>query len=157
MPRVDGFFRALRASTDLPIGAAGFCWGGFHVFRLASGKEKTKDGKPLADAFYTAHPSMLTLPADAEAVTLPISVAHASEDSQLKEDKVKMIESAFAAKTKQGLNCELKAYSGAKHGFAIRGDRDNEKQLKDLIEAKDQAVTFFIKQLTGESKTSAKL
>ena len=28
MPRVMNFFRALRESTELPIAAAGFCWGG---------------------------------------------------------------------------------------------------------------------------------
>lgn len=157
VPRIDGFFRALRASTDLPIGAAGFCWGGFHVFRLASGKDKTDDGKPLCDAFFTAHPSMLTLPADAEAVTLPVSVAHGGADSHLKDDKVEMIRTNFQRKTKEGIDCELEVYPGAKHGFAIRGDRANEKQLKDLLAAKDQAVRFFTKHLAGSSKTESKL
>ena len=27
-PRVEPFFKSLRESTDLPIGAIGYCWGG---------------------------------------------------------------------------------------------------------------------------------
>ena len=34
-PRIESFFKGLRESTDLPVGAIGYCWGGrckFHPF-----------------------------------------------------------------------------------------------------------------------------
>ncbi len=61
-PKVKSWFEQLRKAEGdtLPIGAAGFCWGGKHTVLLAAGERI--DGKLLIDAGFTAHPSMLKCP-----------------------------------------------------------------------------------------------
>lgn len=48
-PRVFGFFEALRTSTELPIGAAGYCWGGKYTTLLCDGRTAS-NGKTMIDA-----------------------------------------------------------------------------------------------------------
>ncbi|EGR51757.1 uncharacterized protein TRIREDRAFT_33169, partial [Trichoderma reesei QM6a] len=70
-PRVKGFFEQLRKEegSSLPVGAAGFCWGGKQVILLAHGD--TIDGRPLIDAGFTGHPSLLSIPGDIEKLKVP--------------------------------------------------------------------------------------
>src|SRR5262245_54423022 len=85
-PRVQAFLTALRKNeaAALPLGAAGFCWGGKTLFQLcADTPESRVDDKPLLDAAFTGHPSALSLPADAENVRRPLSMANGDHDNQL--------------------------------------------------------------------------
>ena len=43
--------------------------------------------------------------------------------------------------------CELVVYEGAKHGFAVRGNPEVERELRQGVEAEDQAVKWFTKWL----------
>jgi dienelactone hydrolase len=123
-PRVKAFFTALRASTTLPIGSSGFCWGGFYTFQLThKAMFLGEGGKPLIDVGYTAHPSNLTLPKDAVDVELPLSVAIGTDDLALRIDKVKEMQKLFEGKK----DVEVVLYDDAKHGkctlvFAYLGD-----------------------------------
>ncbi|KAK5998380.1 Hydrolase pyvD-like protein [Cladobotryum mycophilum] len=83
MPRVKGFFEQLRKEEGetLPIGTAGFCWGGKYVVLLAQGLEI--NGKPLIDAGFTGHPSLLSVPGDIQKITRPLSIAIGDKDSVL--------------------------------------------------------------------------
>lgn len=58
----------------MPLGAAGFCWGGKHVVNIARGG-LAKNGSPLVDAVFTGHPSILEIPSELEKVVKPLSVA----------------------------------------------------------------------------------
>ena len=81
-PRVKAFFQQLRKAESLPVGAAGFCWGAKIPCMLsASGNEM--DGKCLADAGFSGHPSMLSLPDDMDKVSIPLSIAVGDRDSNL--------------------------------------------------------------------------
>ena len=128
-PRIFSFFSSLRSSTPLPVGAAGFCWGGKYVTLLCQDIEKSSSGKSLLDCGFTAHPSQLVLPADMEAVKMPLSISNGSKDYQLKSEGNEMIKQVFARKEVElnadeirGKMFEMTIVEGARHGFAIRGD-----------------------------------
>lgn len=144
MPKVTSFFEAVRTteSSALPIGAAGFCWGGKHVITLASGTMSTT-GKPLVDAVFTAHPSGLAIPQDLEAVKRPVSVAIGDEDFVVGMEDVAKIKAVL--EKKEDVVSEVKVYPGAGHGFAIRADPGNEKVVSQSGEAEEQALVFFKK------------
>ncbi|KAL8916990.1 MAG: hypothetical protein Q9208_008245 [Pyrenodesmia sp. 3 TL-2023] len=145
-PRILAFFTALRSSTSLPIGAAGFCWGGRHVVVLAHGTNIV-NGKPLIDVGYTAHPSNLTLPTDIEAVEMPLAVDQGTEDFVLNMNGVKTIEEIFEKKNGEEEEEEkkfvIRTVEGAKHGFAVRSDMENPEEAKQEQIAEDHAVEWF--------------
>lgn len=165
-PRVVNFFKALRESTDLPIGAVGFCWGGLReychqihapwlevevsidVVKLCHGSE-TLNGKPLIDVGYTAHPSNLTLPTDIESVRLPLAIDQGTADFVLNMAGVDTIRGIFERKnaeleeSKETPKFEIKTVDGAKHGFAVRCDRDNSEEAAQEQIAETHAVEWF--------------
>lgn len=83
-PKISAFLSALKTKShpDLPVGTAGFCWGGKWVTELCWDAEmnRTKDGERATCCGFTAHPSRLAFPGDIEKVRLPFSVACASID-----------------------------------------------------------------------------
>ena len=144
-PKITSFLQDVRSSdigSHLPIGIAGFCWGGPPTFRLASDRAdtRTRDGKrSLADAFFTAHPSNLSIPADIQQVKTNISVAIGDDDVALSLEKAKKIESLLA--NLPGVDSEMVVYPGAKHGFAVRADKEgNPKSASQAEEAEKQAI-----------------
>lgn len=148
-PRVFKWFSDLRSSTPLPIGTAGFCWGGKFVVLLCANEEKTADGKALIDAGFTAHPSMLTMPTDIENVKLPLCISNGTLDIQLKPDGMEVVKGIFREKEKEfgEGKFEMNVIEGAKHGFAVRGNPGDEKENARGVLAEDHAVEFFTKWL----------
>ena len=144
-PRVYKFFHDLRANeaASLPVGAAGFCWGGKYVFMLCSDSEKAANGKSLIDCGFTAHPSNLVIPADAHTVRLPLSVSNGDADFVLKLAEAQQTKDILEEKGK-GVH-EVVIIPGAKHGFAIRGDPGDEKAVEKEKQAFEQAVNWFSK------------
>lgn len=145
-PRVKAFFTALHAAegASLPVGAAGFCWGGKHLVLLAA--EQAADGKPLITAGFTGHPSYLVLPADVENMKVPVSFAVAELDShQTPPEVIAKIRTAIEAKP-AGQRCELKVYDGCNHGFCIRADITEPDVAKQAAAAEDQCIAWFDKQ-----------
>jgi len=148
-PRIMAWFKALRASqaANLPVGTAGFCWGGKYVTELCWDQVKTEDGKRLVDCGFAAHPSMLKYPGDVEAVLLPLSLAAASNDAQMSSEQAKQTKDILTAKTAktkdQGLEHEFVMYEGAHHGFAVRADEKQIDQAKMGKQAEEQAVAWF--------------
>ena len=146
-PRIFDFFKALRQNeaANLPVGTAGFCWGGRYVTLLCHDTEKAPNGKSLVDAGFTAHPSSLVVPDEVEPVQKPLSIANGTLDFQLTVPGMEQVKAIFAGK-EQG-KFELVMYEGAKHGFAVRGNPDNVEELKQALQAEDQAVAWFSKWL----------
>ncbi|EHL03602.1 putative protein AIM2 [Glarea lozoyensis 74030] len=157
-PGVISFFQALRTSpppypTDtLKVGAAGYCYGGKHAFLLAhdkpetrvvrheSQKESTKD-LPLIDCAFSAHPSLLELPVDVDAVALPLSVVVGDKDAVLKAPEAQKTKDILEAK---GVGSyEVKILQGAKHGFAIRPHPEDKEELEFAETAEVQAIEWF--------------
>ncbi|KAJ9138439.1 Alpha/beta-hydrolase [Pleurostoma richardsiae] len=146
-PRVKSFFKALRQSEpQLPIGAAGFCWGGKHVVLLASDSEDNKvDGRPLFDAGFTGHPSLLVLPQEVEDITLPMAFAIGDKDSHVPLDKVAQIKEIVENKP-EGQKGEVRIYPNCGHGFCVRADPVYEDVAKQAAAAEDHCIEWFNKQ-----------
>ncbi|KAL4928833.1 dienelactone hydrolase family protein [Aspergillus undulatus] len=153
-PLVESFFRSIRHSPegDLPLGAAGFCWGGKHTILLAHGASTTvtngrtgeEENKNLIDAGFTGHPSMLSLPGDIEKIAIPVSFALAELDAILKGREIEVVQKVMASKEEGvGGGGEVKVYLGAGHGFCVRADTAVEDSARQCGEAEEQAVEFF--------------
>src|SRR5207247_3918620 len=84
LPRILSYFNFLRKTEPTQkIGAAGFCFGGRYAILLThtdDAKFKTPEGKPLVDACFAAHPSLVSIPKDIEQAQLPLSIAIGSRD-----------------------------------------------------------------------------
>ncbi|KAL4950433.1 hypothetical protein BDW69DRAFT_187370 [Aspergillus filifer] len=146
-PIVESFFKSIRHSEEghLPLGAAGFCWGGKHTVLLAHGANTTLgngERKNLIDAGFTGHPSMLSLPGDIEKIVLPVSFALAEFDMQLGEAKRGVLKGVMEG-IEEKVGGEVKVYLGAGHGFCIRADTSVEDSARQCGEAEVQAVGFF--------------
>ncbi|RMZ85641.1 hypothetical protein DV737_g614, partial [Chaetothyriales sp. CBS 132003] len=130
------------------IGVAGFCWGGKHAISLTE-----KEYGHLIDASFTAHPSFLSLPGDIEKVRKPLAIALGSKDNMV---SVKQAEDAEKTLIKLGDEfpdelkgkTEVKIYEGAGHGFSVRIDRVNKKQVEQANECEAQALSWFERFLT---------
>jgi len=157
MPRFTSFLSGLRlgdTTKGLPIGVAGFCWGGQHVVRLCwetpePGPQTTPPLNQLIDAAFTAHPSALQIPADIEKVTKPLCIAAGDND------KVSPIADMHKAKeilTKNGVKHELEVYEGAGHGWSVRIDRKNPKQCEQAEACEKQAVRWFTECFASVAK-----
>ncbi|RKU48571.1 hypothetical protein DL546_008198 [Coniochaeta pulveracea] len=144
-PVVKSFFHALRKAegADLPVGAAGFCWGGKHTVLLAADEELV-DGKRLLDAGFTGHPSMLSVPADVEAMTLPVSFALAENDMAVSIQQAEQIKQIVEGKP-EAQRGEAVMYKGCGHGFCIRADATKDDVAKQAAEAEDQCIRWFNK------------
>ena len=142
MPPMQSYLQSLRKETTLPIGAAGYCWGGKFAVNLANGN-LVPGSKSLVDVVYAAHPSNLDIPKEINAITLPFSLAIGSADVVLSMTGTNKIKQVLAKR--KDLDSEVRVYDGAKHGFAIRGDPGDEKEAKQGVEAEDQAVAWFSK------------
>ena len=149
-PRVKAFLTALRQdkASDLPIGVAGFCWGGLHAIKLAHENEDTRtpDGKPLADAIFSAHASNVGFPADIEQVARNLSYAGGDADAVMGIAQFRQMQQILGSKP--DVPSEVILYPGAQHGFAVRASKavPDSKETQQSEEAEKQAVAWFQKQ-----------
>lgn len=148
-PRVKTFVQNIRnhEGSNLPIGAAGFCWGGKHAVTLAH-RGVAADGKPLVDASFIAHPSLVAVPGDIDLLGKPLSVAIGDKDFVVSETAT---ESMRQSLEKVDVESEFRIYPGAGHGFAVRADPMNEKVMEQSKEAEEQAMAWFGKQFAKRS------
>ncbi|KAK0742712.1 Alpha/Beta hydrolase protein, partial [Schizothecium vesticola] len=153
--RIADFLRAVRTSASPPpaVGVAGFCWGGFFAVELTHEGPANEmvdpaggEGRiPLIDCAFTAHPSLLSIPRDAERVSRPLSVANGDDDEFMGRSKMEVLRGVMEGKNAgagEG-RYEVVVYPGAKHGFAVRRDWDDEVQRGAKEGSEDQAVRFF--------------
>lgn len=140
IPRVTNFLTEIHKSeaAELPVGAAGFCWGGQHIVQLAA--EMPGDSKALVDVCFVAHPSAVSFPNDIEKIRKPFSVAIGSKDPLMTP---KQAEETEAVLRKNKVQHEVVSYEGAGHGFSVRTDRTNPKQTEQAVEAEKQAIKWF--------------
>ena len=149
-PRVTTFLRALHEDNGAtsPIGIAGFFWGSQYAVKLCHdiADAKTLNSGPLADAFFVAHPSSLTVPQDIAAVKRNLSIAIGDDDGVMPLKQVQVAEKILTAK--QDVDTEVIIYPGAKHGFSIRASRSqpDAKETKQAEQAEKQAVAWFQRQ-----------
>lgn len=102
----------------------------------------------LVDCAHTSHPSFLKVPDDIEAVssTVPLSIAVGDDDMVLKLPQAQKAKEILEKKN-AGDN-EVIIYPGGKHGFAVRGDPTDPKQVDIGEEARTQTLSWFERWLT---------
>ncbi|KAJ5713153.1 Alpha/Beta hydrolase protein [Penicillium malachiteum] len=132
-PEIVAFAKALRAQYKR-VAAIGFCYGGWAVFRLGA-----KANAGLVDCISTAHPSWLTQE-EIQDVGVPVQIMAPEIDpiftTELREFANRVIPSL-------GLAYDLQYFPGLEHSFAVRGNRENEAEMKGLERAKDAAVHWL--------------
>jgi len=115
------------------VGAIGFCWGGWAIFRLAA------KGNDLVDCVSTGHPALFD-ESDVDAVGVPIQLLAPEDDftftPELKQYCNKVLPTL-------GIDFDYQHFAGLAHGFATRGDVNNPTQKKGLERAKNVAVSWF--------------
>lgn len=149
-PRVVSFLETIRtkpyqSDQGLKTIAAGFCWGGKHVIMLTH-KEETH----LTDGVFAAHPSALSLPQDIDNVRKPVSIAVGTKDSWLNMDQIRNISKTLRRLETEvaDMQSEVVTYDGANHGFSVRIDVKNPKQVEQARQAEQQAINWFNKLTT---------
>jgi dienelactone hydrolase len=146
-PVIRAFFDDVRRDEGaaLPVGAAGFCWGGKHAIVLTHAESVTAEGKPLVDAIFIAHPSVVSYPGDVEKVAKPASLAIGDKDMSVSMAQISITQRTWDAM--KDVDTEVVVYPGANHGFTVRVDHFNENLLKQCQAAETQAVSWFTKHL----------
>lgn len=132
-PEIFAFARELREKYQ-HVGGIGFCYGGWAVFRLGA---RTSGG--LVDSISTAHPSWLTKE-EIEGVGVPVQIL-APEIDPVFTPELKYLCNRVIPSV--GLDYDFQHFPALEHGFAVRGDRENEAELKGLVRAKNAAVYWF--------------
>ncbi|KAF7919451.1 uncharacterized protein EAE98_009291 [Botrytis deweyae] len=136
-PLISSFIAHIRGLPGTgKVGALGFCWGGRYAILAAHGE---------VDAAVACHPSLVSVPADFESVTKPLSLAVGDQDSLLDRGTVGQIQDLMAGKTE--LPHELRIYEGQIHGFALRSDWGSGKDKKAMDDSEEQGIEWFNKYL----------
>ncbi|KAL6234649.1 hypothetical protein BDW75DRAFT_230943 [Aspergillus navahoensis] len=125
---------ALRAAHGYAsIGAIGFCFGGWAVFRLGA-----KDVR-LVDCISTAHPTFLEKE-EIRQVGVPVQIMAPEHDPQFTEEL-----KAFSNEVlpKLGVPYDYQYFPSLTHGFATRGNPNDREEKLGVERAKDAAVLWF--------------
>ena len=122
------------------VGALGFCWGGRYAILATHG------GAGGVDAGYACHPAMVGIPADLDPVSKPLSLAFGDQDSLVNQEAVGQFIDVLGKK--KDIPHEIRIYEDQIHGFAVRGDENNEKDKKAMDDAFKQGIDWFNKYLS---------
>lgn len=145
------FLTKLRKDTpaDRKIGMVGFCWGGRYALRAGLESniiDVNGTKRPLIDAVVALHPSNLVLPEDTEKLAVPTSFGWGVEDVAVSYKLRGQIEALHAAR-KDVPEMQHKDYTPGRHGFAVRGNPDDEKERKCLEDSEKQVLEWMGKWL----------
>ena len=134
-PIVKSFFQILRSENpDLKIGVAGFCWGGRYALLLG---QESFSNLHLVDAVFAGYPSSLSIPKEIDSPYCPVSIAVASMDPRFTPKMAAHVEKVWKTKAEIVKN-EIVVYAGAKQGFCVRGNMENDKEKEDMRKAIEQ-------------------
>lgn len=123
------------------LGAVGFCYGGWAVFRLGA-EEHAAD--PLVDFIVCAHPSLLTME-DIDTIAVPVLMLAPEIDAMFtREFKTHFFETVL---DKASLPFEYVHYPGVVHAGLVRGNENEKGEREAMVKAKN-AVVQWVQQFT---------
>lgn len=124
-------------SKHKKVGAIGYCYGGWACLQLGA------KGQSLVDCISIAHPS-LTTKEEYDNVAVPIQILAPENDfaftPELKEHSLKVLPTL-------GVEFDYQYFPGVAHGFAAKGDANDDVQRKALERAKNAASMWFSQHL----------
>eukprot|EP01112_Ceratiomyxa_fruticulosa_P023921 TRINITY_DN939_c0_g3_i1.p1 TRINITY_DN939_c0_g3~~TRINITY_DN939_c0_g3_i1.p1 ORF type:complete len:280 (-),score=62.23 TRINITY_DN939_c0_g3_i1:38-877(-) len=135
MPRIDAVVGHLKSSGIDKLAVVGYCFGGWYTVELGK-REGT------VQAAIQVHPSMLKI-SDVENLKVPSQWHTAQDDPFFTPAFRKQCEEVLK---KKGFLYEFFDYAGRKHGFAMRGNLNDEK-VKTDIDTYRRETSRFIKQI----------
>ncbi|XP_023736611.1 endo-1,3;1,4-beta-D-glucanase [Lactuca sativa] len=140
-PPEKGCENALKIIAELKtrvsaVGAAGFCWGGMMVIKLA----KYEDIK----AAVILHPGRLSYN-DVNEVRVPVAILGGELDQLCPQEEVEHYRKILAAKPQ--VESFVKIFRGVGHGWASRYKDDDESAIRSAEEAHTDMLNWFSKHL----------
>ncbi|PYI12668.1 alpha/beta-hydrolase [Aspergillus sclerotiicarbonarius CBS 121057] len=133
-PEIFACARSLRFEHKYgSIGALGFCFGGWGVFRLGA-----KD-VALVDCISTAHPTFLE-ETEIREVGVPVQILAPEYDEQFTEELKTLCNAVIPG---LGVGYDYQFFPGLRHGFATRGDDREEGERAGMERAKEVVVLWF--------------
>ncbi|XP_061347908.1 endo-1,3;1,4-beta-D-glucanase-like [Gastrolobium bilobum] len=127
---------ALKSKGVTAIGAAGFCWGGMVVLKLAI----TRD----IQAGVILHPAPF-IDNEVNEVKVPIAILGAEFDIYFPPERLKQIEEMLSVRAE--FESFVKLYPGVGHGWTVRYNVDDEAAVKSAEEAHQDMLNWFIKHV----------
>ncbi|XP_059311902.1 endo-1,3;1,4-beta-D-glucanase-like [Lycium ferocissimum] len=125
----------LKSNGVSAIGAAGFCWGGLVVSKLA--KYESTIG-----AAVILHPGPIAVD-EINEVKVPIAILAAENDHIFPPDQAKLLDEALSAKSE--IESFVKIFPGVEHGWTVRYNIEDESAVKSAEEAHSDMLNWFTK------------
>ena len=139
-PEIFECARKLRSEYG-KVGAVGYCYGGWAVFRLGA------EGNGLVDCIVAGHPSLLTKE-DIDRVGVPVQVLAPEIDpaysAELKEHTWKVIPT-------KGVPFDYQFFPGVEHACLVRGSPKVNREREAMARGKNAAVSWLRQFLKNES------
>ncbi|EJD36890.1 dienelactone hydrolase family protein [Auricularia subglabra TFB-10046 SS5] len=138
-PEILSCARELRAQYA-KVGAVGFCYGGWAVFRLGA---KEHAAAALVDCITAGHPSLLTAK-DIDEVAVPTQVL-ASEIDPVYTAELKT--HTFLKLQELGVPFDYQHFPGVEHGCFSRGDETTPGERSAMERGKNATVAWLLQYL----------
>lgn len=140
-PEIITFAKYLR-ERFARVGAAGYCFGGWAVFRLGA----REHNPPLVDCIISGHPSNLTED-DIDNVGVPFQML-APEDDFTYSPELKLY--TFKRAQTAGLPFDYQHFPGVRHSCLTRGDDSRPGEKAAMVRGKDAAVAWLQRYIHPE-------
>ena len=139
-PEIFDFARALRAKYK-KVGAVGYCFGGWAVFRLGAKEHQP----PLVDCITAGHPTLLTKK-DIDEVGVPVQILAPEMDRPYHAE---LKAHTFVTIPTLGVPFDYQFFPGVEHACLTRGDPKKPGERDAMIRGKN-AAAGWLTQFLGE-------
>ncbi|OIW26284.1 dienelactone hydrolase family protein [Coniochaeta ligniaria NRRL 30616] len=136
-PEMVAFIKTLRARGFEKVGAIGYCYGGWAVFRLAGAEA---GGKRLVDCVTAGHPSLLTKE-EIEGVRSDVAVQMLAPEHDI-QYTAELKTHTFVTLQKLGVPFDYQHFPGVEHACFTRGDEKVPGDRAALVRGKNAAVAW---------------
>lgn len=142
IPLLNQFIKELRENRGIrKLAVQGYCFGGRYAVLAGGGVTVSQ-----VEAFAAAHPASIAVPADIDAVKVPGIFILAGKDWSFSKADVQKTKDILTAKV-AAFPTEFHEYPGTSHGFAVRGNNEDEVVRTARQAAFEATATFFRKHL----------
>ena len=123
------------------VGAVGYCYGGWAVFRLGA------EGNGLVDCISTGHPSLLTK-ADIDGAGVPVQILAPEVDAAYTPE---MKEYTFKTLQTNGVAFDYQHFPGVEHACLIRGSPKVSRERDAMARGMNAVVAWCQQYLHDKS------